>query len=145
MRLTDCQAQSIRQLALQVAGSHARVRLFGSRLDDGARGGDLDLMIELPEPVANPALLAARLSASFPPDAWSQSGRAAHRAQPHAPAHPRHGLQGREIAMILNPKIALRLQFLARVLRFAEILGLTLRFCEILRPDPEIRMTLRFP
>ena len=63
MRLTDHQAQSIRQLALQVAGSHARVRLFGSRLDDSARGGDLDLMLELPEPVANPALLAARLSA----------------------------------------------------------------------------------
>ena len=63
MRLTDHQAQSIRQLALQVAGSHARVRLFGSRLDDGARGGDLDLMLELPDPVANPALLAARLSA----------------------------------------------------------------------------------
>jgi predicted nucleotidyltransferase len=63
MRLTDRQAQSIRQLALQVAGNHARVRIFGSRLDDGARGGDLDLMLELPEPVANPALLAARLSA----------------------------------------------------------------------------------
>ena len=63
MRLTDHQAQSIRQLALQVAGNHARVRLFGSRLDDGARGGDLDLMLELPDPVANPALLAARLSA----------------------------------------------------------------------------------
>ena len=39
------------------------MRLFGSRLDDGARGGDLDLMLELPDPVANPALLAARLSA----------------------------------------------------------------------------------
>ena len=39
------------------------MRLFGSRLDDSARGGDLDLMLELPEPVANPALLAARLSA----------------------------------------------------------------------------------
>ena len=63
MRLTDYQAQSLRQLALKVAGNHARVRILGSRLDDGARGGDLDLMLELPEPVANPALLAARLSA----------------------------------------------------------------------------------
>lgn len=63
MRLTDHQTQAIRQLALQVAGSHARVRVFGSRLDDTARGGDLDLMLELTEPVANPALLAAQFSA----------------------------------------------------------------------------------
>ncbi len=63
MRLTDQQVQIIRQLALQVAGSQSRVRVFGSRLDDTARGGDLDLMIELPEPVDNPALMAAQMSA----------------------------------------------------------------------------------
>ncbi len=63
MRLTDDQAQAIRQLALQLAGNQARVRVFGSRLDNAARGGDLDLMLELPEPVDNPALLAARFSA----------------------------------------------------------------------------------
>ena len=63
MRLTDHQAQAIRQLALQVAGDRARVRLFGSRLDDTARGGDIDLMLELPEPVSNPALLVAQFSA----------------------------------------------------------------------------------
>ena len=39
------------------------MRVFGSRLDDTAKGGDLDLMLELPEPVENPALMAARLSA----------------------------------------------------------------------------------
>jgi len=63
MRLSDDQAQAIKQLAYQVAGEHAHVRVFGSRLDDDARGGDLDLMLELPEPVANPALMAARFSA----------------------------------------------------------------------------------
>ena len=63
MRLTDHQAQTIRQLAHQVAGGQARVRIFGSRLDDMAKGGDLDLMLELPEPVENPALMAAQLSA----------------------------------------------------------------------------------
>jgi len=62
MRLTDQQVQIIRQLAQQVAGSQARVRVFGSRLDDTARGGDLDLMLELPEPVDKPALMAAQLS-----------------------------------------------------------------------------------
>lgn len=63
MRLTDYQIQAIRQLARQVAGDHARVRVFGSRLDDSANGGDLDLMLEIPVPVENPALLAARMSA----------------------------------------------------------------------------------
>jgi predicted nucleotidyltransferase len=63
MRLTDYQTQTIRQLARQVAGSQSRVRVFGSRLDDTARGGDLDLMLELPEPVDNPALMAAQMSA----------------------------------------------------------------------------------
>lgn len=63
MRLTDCQIDAIRELARQVAGDQVRVRVFGSRLDDSARGGDVDLMLELPDPVDNPALLAARMSA----------------------------------------------------------------------------------
>jgi predicted nucleotidyltransferase len=63
MRLTDDQTQAIKQLAHQIAGEHAHVRVFGSRLDDSARGGDLDLMLELPEPADNPALMAARFSA----------------------------------------------------------------------------------
>jgi predicted nucleotidyltransferase len=63
MRLTDCQIQAIRQLAHQVAGSQSCVRVFGSRLDDAAHGGDLDLMLELTESVDNPALMAAKMSA----------------------------------------------------------------------------------
>lgn len=60
MRLTDYQTQVIRQLARRMGGS---VRVFGSRLDDTAHGGDLDLMLELSEPVDNPALMAAQMSA----------------------------------------------------------------------------------
>jgi predicted nucleotidyltransferase len=63
MRLTEFQTEAIRQIASQVAGAEARVRVFGSRLDDTAKGGDLDLLLELPEAVDNPALVAARLSA----------------------------------------------------------------------------------
>ena len=63
MRLTADQAHAIQQLALQIAGDRARVRVFGSRLDDTARGGDVDLMLELPDAVANPALVAAQFSA----------------------------------------------------------------------------------
>lgn len=62
MRLTNNQIQAICQLVRQVAGSRSRVWVFGSRLDDNARGGDLDLMLELTEPVENPALMAAQLS-----------------------------------------------------------------------------------
>lgn len=63
MRLTEEQIQAIRRFSAEIAGEQARVRVFGSRLDDAARGGDLDLLVELDEPVDNPALLAARLSA----------------------------------------------------------------------------------
>ncbi len=63
MRLTDYQTQAIRRLARQIAGSQSRVRVFGSRLDDAAHGGDLDLLLELADPVDNPALMAAQMSA----------------------------------------------------------------------------------
>jgi hypothetical protein len=63
MRLTDYQIQAIRQLAREVAGEQVRVRVFGSRLDDTAHGGDLDLMLELPAPVDDPAPMAARMAA----------------------------------------------------------------------------------
>nr|RNF64923.1 nucleotidyltransferase domain-containing protein [Acidithiobacillus sulfuriphilus] len=52
----------MRRLTREVAGDKAKVRVFGSRLDDTIRGGDLDLLLELPEPVDNPALLAAQMS-----------------------------------------------------------------------------------
>lgn len=55
--------QTIRDVVSRECGSAARVRLFGSRLDDARRGGDVDLLIELDNPVERPALLSARLSA----------------------------------------------------------------------------------
>jgi predicted nucleotidyltransferase len=63
MRLTPFQIQSIRNATLELAGSSARVRLFGSRLEDTARGGDVDLLLECDEQIDEPALLAARLAA----------------------------------------------------------------------------------
>lgn len=63
MRLTNAQIQAIRQAAHEITGDKFSVRVFGSRLDDTARGGDLDLMLELVEPVENPALMAAKMSA----------------------------------------------------------------------------------
>ena len=63
MRLTDHQIAAIRILAHQLAGTQSRVRVFGSRIDDTKQGGDLDLMLELPEAVDNPAFLAAQMAA----------------------------------------------------------------------------------
>ncbi len=63
MRLTTNQIDFIKQLTAQLAGNSAQVRVFGSRLDDTAKGGDLDLLLELTEPVDNPAMLAAQMSA----------------------------------------------------------------------------------
>lgn len=63
MRLSSQDIDAIRAGAAQVAGAHARVWVFGSRLDDQARGGDVDLLLEIDEPVAEPAQLAAQLAA----------------------------------------------------------------------------------
>lgn len=63
MRLTAENIRSIRHTVYDVAGPDAQIRVFGSRLNDDATGGDVDLLIELPHAVEDPAVLAARLSA----------------------------------------------------------------------------------
>jgi len=42
MRLTPDQAQAIRQRIRSHMGAQARIWLFGSRVDDGRLGGDVD-------------------------------------------------------------------------------------------------------
>lgn len=63
VRLGAEQVEAIRRTVREIAGGKARVKLFGSRLDDAARGGDVDLLVELPEPVDEPVALAVRLEA----------------------------------------------------------------------------------
>lgn len=62
MRLSAQHIAAIKQLAVEQFGAGARVRLFGSRVDDAARGGDVDLLVELDTPVAEPGLASARFS-----------------------------------------------------------------------------------
>ena len=45
MRLSPEQIRTIKQVVRKHCGGEARVWLFGSRVDDAARGGDIDLFV----------------------------------------------------------------------------------------------------
>ncbi len=62
MRLKPHQIEIIRRAVAELAGDDAQVSLFGSQADDTARGGDIDLLVEVPKPVEEPAWLSARIS-----------------------------------------------------------------------------------
>jgi predicted nucleotidyltransferase len=59
MRLSAAETEIITRLTRESFGDAARVFLFGSRTDDAARGGDIDLYIETP--LDTQAVLPARL------------------------------------------------------------------------------------
>jgi predicted nucleotidyltransferase len=65
MRLSQTEARAIRKLAETEFGPNTRVLLFGSRTDDSARGGDIDLLVEVDEPLPNRASAAARFAAKL--------------------------------------------------------------------------------
>ena len=62
MRLTPDQIAIIRQSTALLAGKAARVWLFGSRVHDDQRGGDVDLLLDMDVTVEEPAQLSARLA-----------------------------------------------------------------------------------
>lgn len=55
MRITPEQVEIIRQTTREIFGDNARVRLFGSRLDNHRRGGDIDLLVESDQAIADVA------------------------------------------------------------------------------------------
>ena len=60
MRLRPAECEAIQQACAATLPAGARVRLFGSRLDDTRRGGDIDLLIELAQPLTAEELVARR-------------------------------------------------------------------------------------
>lgn len=65
MRLPPHYQATITETAANIFGEKASVWLFGSRLDDNAKGGDVDILIKLELPTPNKALLAARFNAQL--------------------------------------------------------------------------------
>jgi predicted nucleotidyltransferase len=62
MRLTPAQIDTIKSTAQAVLGEGVQVTLFGSRVDDLQKGGDVDLMVEVDHVVTDPAVMAARVA-----------------------------------------------------------------------------------
>lgn len=52
MRLDAIQARQAIDIVRRHFGADAVVKLFGSRIDDAKRGGDVDLYVEVAHPVA---------------------------------------------------------------------------------------------
>jgi len=65
MRISPEQIQQIKQAVKDEFGEQSRVWLFGSRVDDDAKGGDIDLLVKTRDPVGAPAQLIARLMAKL--------------------------------------------------------------------------------
>ena len=62
MRLSTQQQMTIKQILAKHFGSNSEIRLFGSRLDDRAKGGDIDVYIE-PELVSVDEIVEAKINA----------------------------------------------------------------------------------
>lgn len=65
MRLVPEQIEIIKSSVRSLAGSSAKVLLFGSRVDDEARGGDIDLFVEIDHVAENRVSLACKIAAAI--------------------------------------------------------------------------------
>jgi predicted nucleotidyltransferase len=65
MRLPESTARVIKQTAVHQFGPGVEVWLFGSRVRDEARGGDIDLLVALEHPPESRAKAAAEFAAAL--------------------------------------------------------------------------------
>jgi predicted nucleotidyltransferase len=63
MRLDTRTREIIKHEVADFLGADSVVRLFGSRVDDTQRGGDIDLLIESPIPIDNRVQAECQLAA----------------------------------------------------------------------------------
>lgn len=65
MRLSSDSRAIIKEVAEDIFGDNVSVWLFGSRLNDTAKGGDIDLLIKLEEPSMDATAMAMRYNAAL--------------------------------------------------------------------------------
>ncbi len=65
MRLNEAQRTIIHAKVKQVLGENIRIWLFGSRVDDTKRGGDIDLYLECDKVLPNRAEALCRLEGAL--------------------------------------------------------------------------------
>jgi predicted nucleotidyltransferase len=65
MRLASDKAEIIRTLVRKHFGDQASVYLFGSRVDDSKRGGDIDLYVSVPDVLEDKARAMLKFNADL--------------------------------------------------------------------------------
>jgi len=65
VRLTPYEIKGIKDCVKKILGPDVTVCLFGSRTDDTKSGGDIDLLVQSPIAIDNPAMTAARIEAEI--------------------------------------------------------------------------------
>ncbi len=63
MRFSEQDRAKLKRAVCDIVGAGAATRVFGSRLDDSRRGGDLDIYVEVETALQNPAWTAAQIVA----------------------------------------------------------------------------------
>ena len=63
MRLDNQTRDIVKNEVSQLLGNDVVVRLFGSRVDDAQRGGDIDLLIDVATPLTGRVRVECRLAA----------------------------------------------------------------------------------
>ncbi|MGI9212146.1 MAG: hypothetical protein ACR2HF_06700 [Methylococcaceae bacterium] len=65
MRISEEQAHTIKSIVQNVFGESTKLKLFGSRTLDHAKGGDIDLFIQTDQIVEQPARLLSQIEAKI--------------------------------------------------------------------------------
>lgn len=65
MRITTHQQTLIKQIVNDLIAGNPEITLFGSRVDDSQKGGDIDLMITLKNSINHPVMLSAKIAAKL--------------------------------------------------------------------------------